>query len=129
MENHEQNEYPEGYGPDGRDVETTAVVFRVWKKDPQKGEVIALFPAICDSYSQPFCMSYMHVGQHGSANYYGVIEMTRPAKPEEYADLQAELEQPWPGFGYRLKVYQRETVGMRRERQAQFAAIRAQHST
>jgi len=81
-------------------VETTPVVFRKLKKDPQKGEVIALFPEereLCG-----LCSSYMHVGQHGSADFIGIIKNSTPAKPDEYAPLMKELESAI--YGYKLDV-------------------------
>jgi hypothetical protein len=48
-------------------------------------------------------MSYEHVGQHGGANYAGVMCRTRPAKPSEYKDLQEELEER----GYNLRIVKR----------------------
>ena len=75
----------------------TAVVFRRFKD----GDIIALFPGLKErSYS---CLSYMHVGQHGPAEYQHVIASTKPAKPKEYEDLKRELE----GLGYNLRVIQR----------------------
>lgn len=120
----EAKEFPEGYGPDGRDVEETPVVFRVWTgKDG--GDVVALFPTVPHCADKEYlCMSYMHVGQHGAANYHGVIDDTRPAKPEEYAALKAELEEPYPGFGYRLKVYQRGDHRMHQKRRDACRAYR-----
>lgn len=83
--------------------EMTHVVFRVFK--PQhaingaKDEVIALFPN--DPYNNDgLCMSYQKVGQHGGADYTGMMQQTRKAKPSEYASLKKELE----GMGYILQV-------------------------
>ena len=74
----------------------TPVVFR---KYPD-GEIIALFPTIpADSYGR-YCQSYLHVGQHGGADYQGVIGDTTPARPAEYASLKKEIE----GLGYKLRV-------------------------
>ncbi|MBO0715715.1 MAG: hypothetical protein J2P55_00060 [Rhizobiales bacterium] len=90
-----------------QDTEVTPVIFR--KYGPRKGDdVIALFPAeigTCNDVAT--CSSYVHVGQHGIAALHYVINATRPAKPDEYADLFRELEAP--PYGYRLKVYQRVT--------------------
>ena len=85
-----------------KDREITEVVFRVWKPKynyGRKGEVIALFPYIDEGRGR--VLSYMHIGQHGAADYYGVIQDSYPAKPSEYADLKRELENV---FGYNLKV-------------------------
>ena len=78
--------------------ETTDVIFRHWE-----GDVVALFPKEpVDKYGH-HCLSYQHVGQHGSCNPGGIIRRSRPATPEEYADLKTELE----GLTYRLRVVQR----------------------
>lgn len=65
----------------------TKVVFRKWKD----GEVIALFPDDTNPHGGTVT-SYMHVGQHGAADYGHVIVATRPARPSEYRDLLAELK-------------------------------------
>lgn len=85
-----------------KDKEITKVIFRWWNVSK---DVIALFPEIEDTqYKWGFgCMSYEHIGQHGDADYYGIIQDSRPATPEEYADLKAELE----SIGYNLRVVQR----------------------
>lgn len=83
-----------------QDTEKTIVVFRVWKKG---GEVIALFPGINEGHG--FCSSYEHIGQHGGADYQGVMNQTTPAQPEDYYDLMKELE----GIGYSLKIQKRFT--------------------
>lgn len=65
----------------------TKVIFRKFRN----GEVIALFPqepATCDGW---LCVSYMHVGQHGSADPF-IVNDTKPAMPYEYADLYNELK-------------------------------------
>lgn len=78
------------------------VVFRKWRAAPHT--VVALFPEIDAGLSRSggakLCQSYDHVGQHGGANYEHVIRLTTAAKPEEYADLKAELERR----GYVLEV-------------------------
>ena len=87
--------------------EQTPTVFRVFPE----GDVIALFPSVADGqYGQ--CSSYMHVGQHGAADYGHVVRITRRAKPDEYADLLHELKT----LGYTPKVYVREQPWMHRER-------------
>lgn len=87
--------------------EIVAVVFRKWGKR-NGGGIIAVFPEYSNGYNnrcynRDTVMMYEHVGQHGEGSYYGVIQRTTPAKPEEYADLKKELEQ----IGYELKVRQR----------------------
>jgi hypothetical protein len=76
----------------------TIVVFRRWRNG---GDIIALFPGIESSGYD--CESYQHVGQHGGADFTGVIQVTNPARSEEYADLKRELEQ----IGYNLEVRKR----------------------
>lgn len=89
-------------------AETLPVIFRKW----DDGEVVALFPTVPFDLDRS-CASYMHVGQHGAANYHFVIGSTRPAKPEEYMPLFQELQV----VGYEgLKVYQRATRKMHDER-------------
>lgn len=82
----------------------TPVVFRVWKDPKYHNGVIALFPY--ENEGQGNCLSYEHVGQHGPAHYTGVMSITRPATPEEYADLKEELE----SIGYRLRIVQKRGV-------------------
>lgn len=83
-----------------QDTDQTIVVFR-W----DDGEVCALFPEIQGDSNGRYCSCYAHVGQHGSADYTGYVARTRPATPDEYADLRAELESP--PYGYRLDIRQR----------------------
>lgn len=78
----------------------TRVVFRKWKN----GDIIALFPDEPWSRSSYMTTSYMHVGQHGAADYAGVIADTSPAQKNEYKDLLNELKT----IGYTdLRVVQR----------------------
>lgn len=77
-------------------TEKTKVVFRVFKDD---GSLVALFPnEIADPHNN--IMSYQHIGQHGAADYSYCIQKSRPARPEEYADLVRELQ----GIGYNLDI-------------------------
>lgn len=65
----------------------TKVIFRKFRD----GEVIALFPqepATCDGWQ---CMSYMHVGQHGSADPF-IVNDTKPARWNEFYELKRELD-------------------------------------
>lgn len=78
---------------------TTRVIFRKWKKE---GDIIAFFPDIPDTGC--CVLSYMHVGQHGAADYQGLLKETIPARPEEYTDLRKELE----SIGYRLDIHKRK---------------------
>lgn len=76
-----------------KDVHKTVVVFRQYSN----GEIIALFPEI-EYSAQGYCESYMHIGQHGSADYKGCIKSTSPAK--DFSKLQKELE----NIGYNLEI-------------------------
>jgi hypothetical protein len=80
------------------------VVFRTWRSGHGKGEVIALMPDI-EADTRGNCESYEHVGQHGAADYRGVIARTRAATPEEFAPLLRELT--GAPFFYRLKIVNR----------------------
>jgi hypothetical protein len=82
--------------------ERTPVIFRKWPKS-KGGGIIALFP-YNPGNSEYNCDSYEHVGGHGTASL-DPIHRTKPAKPEEYADLKKELESA-PYF-YNLKVIER----------------------
>jgi hypothetical protein len=67
-------------------MEKMPVLFRVGKDD----EVTAFFPT---HEANPGCIvCYAHVGQHSEASFRYYHE-ARLAKPEEYADLLAELRQ------------------------------------
>lgn len=80
------------------DTEQTLVVFRKFKD----GAVIAFFPEFIN-YPDGSCESYMHIGQHGAANYPHCLTITTPAKPSEYAALERELTR----IGYNLKIRKR----------------------
>jgi len=81
----------------------TEVIFRKFSKK-EGGQILALFPYDTEGrYGQ--CNSYMHIGQHGTADYSGMMQSTKPATPAEYADLKAELENYGPEEAhYNLKV-------------------------
>ena len=81
-----------------KDTEQTLVVFRYWHKPKDHHGVIALFPEV--EHRWPLCNSYEHVGQHGGADYSGVVAATRPASESEYRDLKEELE----SLGYNLLI-------------------------
>lgn len=78
-----------------KDTEITKVVFRKFKS----GEVIALFPEFIN-YPSGDCESYMHIGQHGAADYTGLLIRTKLATDKEYKALKKELED----LGYNLKI-------------------------
>jgi len=76
------------------DTEKTRVIFRKYKD----GDILALFPELSEGGAG--VESYMHIGQHSSADYRGCIASTKPATVAEYKDLQAELE----SIGYNLLI-------------------------
>ena len=76
------------------------VVFRRWR---DTGSVIALFPELPADLGGDHCDAYEHVGQHGGANYHGVVQHTKPCSPDESADLAAELRT----IGYKLRPIKR----------------------
>jgi hypothetical protein len=74
------------------------VVFRKFSN----GAIIALFPTFDDGNYR--VASYMHVGQHGGADYDVVVSSTKIASESEYRELFQELQ----SIGYEnLKVYRR----------------------
>lgn len=87
------------------------VILRRWKgKDG--GDLIALFPEVpADTYGRAV-MSYVHVGQHGAADYNHVIAETKPVLwwDQEVLDFLDELKR----IGYEPDVRQRRTDAMRR---------------
>ena len=81
----------------------TIVVFRTERR--KDGETIALFPTIPADVDGSLCQSYQHTGQHSAANYWHVINHTRPATPAENGELMAELvERGYTDLAPRLKV-------------------------
>ncbi len=70
--------------------ESLPVIFRADRSGDFKGHVTAVFPTLPGT-SDPYSVTcYAHIGQHGTCGrewYNG----TRAAKPDEYADLLAEL--------------------------------------
>lgn len=85
--------------------------------------VIALFPCEPGTIGNPaHCLSFEHVGQHGPADLAGVIEVTRPAAPGEYAALKRELESA--PYDYLLTVRERTPPGAWQVRAAKLQAQR-----
>lgn len=85
-------------------MKPTKVIFRRYKGT---SDVIALFTQTPASPNPVYCESYMHLGQHGAADPQGTINLTVPAKPDEYSSLEAELLR----IGYKLKISKRNTYG------------------
>lgn len=88
----------------------TFVIFRKWCAAPH--EVIALFPELPGDNDPTRCLSYEHVGQHGSADPGITRSLTEPATEAEYADLKKELE----AIGYKLIVGKRFIADHRKMR-------------
>jgi hypothetical protein len=81
----------------------TKVVFRKYRD----GDIIALFPELPgDMNWANTCLSYMTVGQHGAANYAGVMNDTTSCSAKEAIALRQELE----GVGYNLRTMKRQTA-------------------
>jgi hypothetical protein len=96
----------------------TKVLFRKWK---DTGTVLALFPEVASDPDPHHCLSYEHVGQHGSADPWKCMRATVPAEPVEYDGLRQELQQR----GYVLDV--RERVNWKRgfqQRREQLEIVR-----
>lgn len=83
------------------EITPVIVIFRRWKKCQS---VIALFPF--EDAGGGLVMSYEHVGQHGGADYNGVIAQTTPVKADEpdVKDLFIELT----SIGYFVVTRQRK---------------------
>ena len=62
------------------------VVFRRWR---DTGDVIAFFPELPADLSGDCCDAYERVGQHGGADYHGVIQHTTPCSLNDAAALAA----------------------------------------
>lgn len=95
------------------------VVLRRWRD----GDLIALMPEEpADEYGRTIS-SYMHVGQHGEAQYEHVISQTQPVLwwgPDEL-DFLDELKR----IGYDVDVRQRCTPEMRANREKAARETRA----
>ena len=97
-------------------METTLVVFRRWR---DSSNIIALFPEIPTDLNGRHCEAYEHVGQHGGADYHGVVRATRPATMEEAAPLAEELRR----VGYNLDPIKRASQTAHERRWAAARAI------
>jgi hypothetical protein len=82
-----------------KDTHKTEVIFRKFKSD---GSIIALFPYIIND-NQGNILSYMHIGQHGSADCFCLTDVTTLAKEEDYRDIYNELN----SIGYNLEIKKR----------------------
>ncbi len=79
------------------------VLFRIGRSKAEAAYgVTAVFPDQAENNGNVGC--YAHIGQHGACSrrwYY----TTRPAKPDEYADLKSELESA--SYHYEFRVMKR----------------------
>ena len=98
----------------------TLVIFRRWR---DTGGIIALFPELPSDYHGRFCDAYEHVGQHGGADYHGVLQVTRAVSVHEARDLITELTR----IGYRLKPTKRASQRVHESRRATATAVRNAH--
>lgn len=82
-------------------TETTVVIYRKWRN----GDIIALFPFEPWNRASPnSCMSYERIGQHGGADFVGVVKCSKAAVEREFMPLHRELT----AIGYRLEVRKRK---------------------
>ena len=81
-----------------QDKEKTVMIIRKWAD----GEYIAIMPYELGTYSPYTCMSYMHIGQHGSCDPMIVMNTkhTNNDDSQAYRDFIAELE----SIGYNLDI-------------------------
>src|SRR5580700_484630 len=98
-------------------MEPIRVVFRRWR---DTSDIIALFPEIPSDINGYFCEAYEHVGQHGGADYHGVVRATRPATDEEASFLAKELTR----IGYSLQCIKRASQSVHERRRAAARALR-----
>ena len=93
--------------------DTIEVMFR--KYTDKSAEILAVFPYEAHDRAGRFVSCYAHIGQHGGAQMAHVLSATRPAKPDEYAELYQELQYIYerPKFKgdpvYKLKIIQRRS--------------------
>ena len=98
-------------------IPETLVIFRAWK---DTGDIIALFPELPADYQGWFCGAYEHIGQHGGACYFGVIQATTPISIEEAAPLAEELAR----IGYILKPIKRASQKVHEARRKTARSLR-----
>lgn len=83
-----------------QDTFKTVVIFRKYRNN---NDIVAIFPDITDGPNGEK-LGYEFVGQHFHADYSTMIAITKPATPDEYANLKHHLE---VDYGYNLTVRQR----------------------
>ena len=103
--------------PTTTQVQETLVIFRRWR---DTGDIIALFPEHPSDYQGCFCDAYEHVGQHGGADYHGVVQATKPVTVDDAKDLLEELTR----IGYTLKPIRRASQQNHEARRAEARRVR-----
>lgn len=90
-----------------KDENETIVIYRRFRDETK--ELIAFFPY--DVYvlghkhktGKYLCSSYQFVGQHGEADYQGMLAVTKPCGPADAEEVNA-LHLHLGDLGYNLKV-------------------------
>jgi hypothetical protein len=115
MKRKEQKLAPTGLPKQGKKPEVaesnepvTKVIFLVNEKDPNDPDLFAYFPEETYDKAGRFKTGYSHVGQHSAVSPQYAAE-SRPATPEEYADLKTELESI--GYNFEMVDTTNETTG------------------
>ena len=80
------------------DIIKIDVIFRKFND----GSIIGLFPHNIEF--DGCVLSYMHIGQHSSANYQHCIKISKLATKEEYRNLSIELIE----IGYDLNIIKKQ---------------------
>lgn len=96
------------------EITPTKMVFRRWRNDEQ--ELIALMPEEPADPNGSLCQSYMHVGQHGAADYEHVMAETVPVSRESVDSDLLQLMDELKERGYRIVWRERCTPAMRHAR-------------
>lgn len=111
--------------------EKEKVIIRRWKAKPHG--FIFLFPETPFDYEGGQCESWEPVGQHGGADYHGVIAMTKPVSPHSW-EAENELrkyEAHYPGAKGQYKIVAKATYADHEKRRNRAFQIRhkAEHGT
>ncbi len=99
-----------------KDTEITEVIFRK-EKD---GDIMAILPYEPFNHVRNVVACYVHTGQHGGCHFDYALKETKPAKPNEYADLLAEMN----GLGYNIKAIKRINY---RKYEREYSSMMAEH--
>lgn len=94
----------------------TKVIFRAYRSNPGRGDVVAIFPEIPADRCGYEVTVYEHIGQHGGGDRQAMVAITRPATDAEAAPLLRELQR----IGYTdLQICRKITPAMDRARMAE----------